>query len=54
MFSAMYGYCPVCGIIHDDGTIFEYKGKKYFLCLNCSERRSDKEINESLEKLQGN
>lgn len=53
MLGIMYGYCPICGTIHDDGTIFEYKEKMYFLCLDCSESMTQKEIYESLERIQG-
>lgn len=51
MWSGCYQECPICGHLHDDGTIYFYKDKRFFLCLDCSEDLTEKEIIGSLKSL---
>lgn len=52
MFESMWGYCPVCGILHDDGTYIPdpETGEFYFVCMDCSDNMSDAEILQAIEQ----
>lgn len=52
MLSPMYGKCPICGVLHDDGVIFSHEGKHYFICFDCSEGREEREIIKCIENKQ--
>ncbi len=45
-----YSNCPVCGMIHDDGAIYNVKDKTYFVCFDCSDSMTDEEIEKIIER----
>lgn len=51
MFNSIFSdICPVCGRFHDDGGMYEYKGKKFYLCMSCIENCNSSEVKNELEK----
>lgn len=30
-----YSVCPVCRCLHDDGVVYPYRGKIFFICFFC-------------------
>lgn len=36
--------CPICGRPHDDGTYIKIRKYTYFVCLDCSDSMTVKEI----------
>ena len=46
----MYLNCCICGLLSDDGCLVENKGKRFHICLDCSENLTDEEIIVELDK----
>lgn len=47
-----YTKCSICGHWHDDGSLINFNGHIYALCLDCIEDCSREEINEKLNELE--
>jgi hypothetical protein len=44
MWGGILYFCPVCGTPHDDGAYYEIGKKKYFVCFECADNMTQKQI----------
>lgn len=46
----MYQNCCICGVLSDDGSLIQYSGKWYHVCMECSDTLTHEDVIEYLEK----